>query len=199
MYAIRSYYGLSPHTTEMLYAIGAGPALVAVDEASDWPAPARQLPRVANFQSLNTEALLALQPDLVVLWRGASARVEATLAPFGIPVLSLRSQQLADLPREIRLLGLETGHQAAAEALASRIELRLTSLKQRYGHQPRVRLFYQLWSPPLMTVAKGTWIQEAIALCGGGTRRCRVERLCRGIGRGRSILERPTAGMAIVV
>lgn len=158
---------LSPHITEMLYAIGAGPALVAVDEASDWPEQARRLPRVANFQSLNTEALLALQPDLVVIWRGASARVEATLLPFGIPVLSLRSQQLADLPMELRLLGRETGHLAAAERLASRIEQRLASLARRYRDRPRVRLFYQLWSPPLMTVAKGTWIQEAIALCGG--------------------------------
>jgi len=158
---------LSPHTTEMLYAIGAGPALVAVDEASDWPMQARQLPRVANFQSLNTEALLALHPDLVVLWRGASARVETILAPFGIPVLSLRSQQLADLPLELRRLGRETGRVEAAERLASELEQRLASLKQRYGHQPRVRLFYQLWSPPLMTVAEGTWIQEAIALCGG--------------------------------
>ncbi len=158
---------LSPHVTEMLYAIGAGPSLVAVDEASDWPEPARRLPRVANFQSLNTDALLALQPDLVVLWQGAAARVETTLAPFGIRVLSLRSQHLADLPLELRLLGRETGHGVAAERLAGQIEQQLAQLRRQHAQQPRVRLFYQLWSPPLMTVAEGSWIQDAIHLCGG--------------------------------
>ena len=49
---------LTPHITELLFAIGAGPQVVATDDASDWPAAVKKLPRVANYQSINLEQLL---------------------------------------------------------------------------------------------------------------------------------------------
>ena len=158
---------LTPHITELVYAIGAGDHIIATDDASDWPPQVKQLPHVANYQSINTEALLALKPDLVIVWGFSQKRLLASLERFKIPVLTLASNHLDDLPQELRLLGQKSGHVAESKQIASQIEDELQKLKNAYSNKPKVRLFYQVWPQPLMSVAKGSWIQDAITLCGG--------------------------------
>ena len=158
---------LTPHITELVYAIGAGDHIIATDDASDWPPQVKQLPHVANYQSINTEALLALKPDLVIVWGFSQKRLLASLERFKIPVLTLASNHLDDLPQELRLLGQKSGHVAESKQIASQIEYELQKLKNEYSNKPKVRLFYQVWPQPLMSVAKGSWIQDAITLCGG--------------------------------
>jgi ABC-type Fe3+-hydroxamate transport system, periplasmic component len=158
---------LTPHITELVYAIGAGDKIIATDDASDWPEAVKTLPRVANYQSVNTEALLALKPDLVIVWGFSQKRLLTALERFRIPVLVLESIHLADLPKELRLLGQKTGHIADSEVIASKTERELLELQNKYSTKSRVRLFYQVWSQPLMSVARGSWIQDAITLCGG--------------------------------
>ncbi|MFT7195443.1 MAG: vitamin B12 transport system substrate-binding protein, partial [Rheinheimera aquimaris] len=68
VWAEQRIIALAPHITEMLYAIGAGDRLVAVSDYSDYPEQAAELPSVANYASINIEAVLALQPDLVIAW-----------------------------------------------------------------------------------------------------------------------------------
>lgn len=158
---------LTPHLTEQLFAIGAGAQVVATDDASDWPQEARALPHVANYQSLNLESLLAMKPDLVVIWSGYPRQMIETLRTLRLPLLVIDSRSLSDLPDNLRQLGKQTGHQAQAEAVAQQTQERFEQLQQTYQGRKAVRLFYQLWFPPLTTVAKGSWIQEAITLCGG--------------------------------
>lgn len=158
---------LTPHITELVYAIGAGDNIIATDDASDWPPQVKHLPHVANYQSINVEALLALKPDLVIVWGFSQRRLLASLERFGIPVLTLDSNHLKDLPKELRLLGQKSGHIADSEAIASKTERELLALQNKYSNKTKVRLFYQVWPQPLMSVAKGSWIQDAITLCGG--------------------------------
>ena len=158
---------LTPHITELLFAIGAGPQVVATDDASDWPTAVKKLPRVANYQSINLEQLLAIQPDLVVVWDGHQQLMAGQIRALGIPVLVINSRQLGDLPRDLRILGQQTGHEAEAATQAAFAANELTRLRQLYQGRKPVSLFYQLWTPPLTTVARGSWIQEAIELCGG--------------------------------
>ena len=158
---------LTPHITELLFSIGAGPQIVATDDASDWPVEAKRLPHVANYQSINLERLLAMEPDLVVVWSGYQQLMAEQIRALGIPVLMLESRQLADLERDLRILGQQTGHEPEANRQAARVNAAFTRLRQQYQGRPPVSLFYQLWVPPLTTVARGSWIQEAIELCGG--------------------------------
>ena len=158
---------LTPHITELLFAIGAGPQVIATDDASDWPPAVKKLPRVANYQSINLEQLLAHQPDLVVVWDGYQQLMAEQIRALGIPVLVLHSRQLGDLPRDLRILGQQTGHEAEAATQAAFATNELARLRQLYQGRKPVSLFYQLWAPPLTTVARGSWIQEAIELCGG--------------------------------
>lgn len=158
---------LTPHITEQLFAIGAGQQVVGRDEASDWPAEAKALPVVANYQSLNIERLLALKPDLVILWNAYQQRIQEQIRALGIPMLVMDSSHLQDLPRDLRLLGTHTGHVAEAETLASDMTGQLAALASTYQTRRPVRVFYQLWYTPMVTVAKGSWIHEAIEICGG--------------------------------
>lgn len=158
---------LTPHITEMLFAIGAGAQVVGVDSASDYPAEVFKLPKVANYQSLNLESLLQLKPDLVIGWDSTQSRLQPQLEQFHIPFVLLHSQHLTDLPKELQQLGSLTGHKEQAKTLAQHLEQQFQHYAQRAAQQKtKVTVFYQLWYAPLMTVANGSYIQEILDLCG---------------------------------
>ena len=157
---------LTPHITEMLFAIGAGKQVIATDQASDYPDEVKKLPKVANYQSLNSESLLAVKPDLVVAWGSTQALMQQQIQALGIPMLLLKSQHLDDLPVELRLLGDKTGHHEQANQLAAQIEMKFATYRQQSQQRPKIKAFYQLWYPPLTTVANGSFIQEIMTMCG---------------------------------
>lgn len=158
---------LTPHLTELLYDIGAGDRIVATDDASDYPAEVAALPRVANYRSINLEALLAQKPDLVVAWRSAQARMLAPVEKLGIPVFYSEPTDFASLATEMRSLGRLLGVEQQADARADAYLARLNALAARYGKPKSVSVFYQLWYPPLTSVNDSTWPGQAITLCGG--------------------------------
>lgn len=156
-----------PHLTELLYDIGAGDKLVAVDDASDYPAEVKTKPKVANYRSINVEALLAQKPDLVLGWRSAQSRMLAPLEQLGIPVFYSEPTDFTSLATEMRALGKLLGVEKSANEAADRYLARLHSLQQRYGQPTGVKVFYQLWYPPLTSVSGNAWPAQAIELCGG--------------------------------
>ncbi|QFI55137.1 cobalamin-binding protein [Aeromonas simiae] len=158
---------LTPHITELLYLIGAGDRIVATDDASDTPPEARRLPHVANYRSINSEALLAQQPDLVVAWRSAQARMLEPVTRLGVPVFYSDPTDFASLSGEMRALGQLLGVTTQANAAADAFDARLTQLRERYSKKEPVRVFYQLWNPPLTSVSGIAWPAQAITLCGG--------------------------------
>src|SRR4029077_6479611 len=112
---------LSPTATEMLYAIGAGNQVKAVDSLSDYP-PQAPLSKLSAYQP-NVEAIVAEQPDLVVE-SGDTGQLTKRLAAFSIPVLELHAPaNLAGEYAEFSQLGRATGHlaQAQAQREASRV------------------------------------------------------------------------------
>ena len=158
---------LTPHLTELLYDMGAGDRIVATDDASDFPPEVAPLPRVANYRSINLEALLAQKPDLVVAWRSAQSRMLAPVEKLGIPVFYSEPTDFASLATEMRSLGRLLGTRQKADQQADAYLARLNALKQRYGKPKPVSVFYQLWYPPLTSVNDSTWPGHAIRLCGG--------------------------------
>lgn len=160
---------LTPHLTELLFAVGAGGQLVGVDSASDYPPAALALPRIGDFSRVNLERVLAAQPDLVVAWSGGNRAADIhQLKQLGLRVLLTDARRLDDVARLLRLLGQATGHAGEGEAAARSYEARLQGI--RLGQPTRIRplaVFYQVWDRPLMTVGGGHWISDALVLCGG--------------------------------
>lgn len=156
---------LSPHLTELLYAAGAGARLVGAVDYSDHPAEARALPRVGSDAGIDLEAVLALRPDLVVAWPNAgSLKAVNRLAELGIPVFRSEPRELEDIPATIEKLARLAGTQSSA---ADVFRKRVAELQRRYSGRPTVRVFYQVWDRPLVTVNGQHVISKVIALCGG--------------------------------
>jgi iron complex transport system substrate-binding protein len=158
---------LTPHLTELLFAVGAGTQVVGVDSASDYPAAAQSLPRVGDFSRINFERILALKPDLVLVWMGGNRTADIHgLKKMGVPVLHTQATQLKDVARLLRLIGNVSGHAGQGEAAARDFTTRLSALKGGASQHPPVDVFYQVWDRPLMTVGGTHWISDALTLCG---------------------------------
>ena len=159
---------LAPHIVENLYSAGAGDKLVGVVSYSNFPDEAKNVPEVGTYNAFSLEQVLALQPDLVVMWgSGNGMQTLSTFEALGIPVYVSELRQLSDVPKSIRNLSQLAGTPAIGEAEASRIETELNALHRRYGEKRSLSVLYQIWNDPLQTVNGEHLISEIISLCGG--------------------------------
>ncbi|WP_148864445.1 cobalamin-binding protein [Marinobacter fonticola] len=159
---------LAPHTTELLFSLGLGSRVVGVTEYSDYPPPAQAIPRVGRHDSFNLERILALKPDLVLAWAsGNGSEIIDRLRQFDLPVFVLEPDTLTAVPEALVRLGRLTGTEERARVKAGQYRGQLEQLTQAYSERAPVRVFYQVWDAPLMTLAGDQYITDAIARCGG--------------------------------
>lgn len=158
---------LAPHIVESLYDIGAGEQIIATVDYADYPEAALAIPRVGGYYGLNIEKIVELQPDLILAWQGGNRNVDIEqLLQLNLPVEFSRPEEISGVAEELRFLGQLTNRAKQAEAVASQFETELAMIKRRYGNHSPVKVFYQLWSEPMMTVNKATWIHQLIEVCG---------------------------------
>lgn len=159
---------LAPHLTELMYAAGAGAKLAGAIDYSDYPPEARSLPRVGSEAAIDLEALAALAPDLVIAWPNAgSARAVERIAALGIPVFRSEPRELEDIARTLETLGTLAGTEPAARTAARAFRARAARIARAYAQRPQVRVFYQVWDRPLVTVSGAHVISKVMRLCGG--------------------------------
>ncbi|WP_232504012.1 cobalamin-binding protein [Thiomicrospira microaerophila] len=159
---------LAPSLTELVYSAGAGAQLVGVVHYSDYPEDALNKPRIGRYNALNFERIIELNPDLILAWASGNKPQDiARLQHMGFKVLVRDTQKLADIPRLIAEIGHLTGNSYTANAEAQRLKDQLSQLSQDYQHASPIRVFYQVWHQPLITVNGEQFIGQAIRLCGG--------------------------------
>lgn len=158
---------LAPHATELVIALGAADRLVAVDPHSDAPGLDAKLPRVAAYPNPDPEKLLALRPDLVLVWgEGLSAVMLARLEAMGFRVFVSQPRQLEDVAISLERMGALLGRGEAASELAQRYRGRLEAITSRYASRTQLPIFVQIWEMPLITIGAGTFMDDALARCG---------------------------------
>jgi len=159
---------LAPYITELLFAAGAGEALVGVTEYSDYPEAARALPRVGGGGGFDLEAIVALKPDLVVAWQSGNPRASLDrLQSLGLTVFFSEPRQLDDIPSTLQRLGRLAGTGAVAAAQADSFNARYIELRDKYASRQKVSVFYQIWDQPLMTLNGEHLFSDVLNLCGG--------------------------------
>lgn len=159
---------LSPHAVEMLYAIGAGSSILATTDYADFPAAARDIPRIGGYHGVQIERVIELNPDLVLVWgSGNKAEDIERITELGFKVFNSDPKSLEAVATELRTLGELTGHEDEANKVADEYLADLAELRKQNLAKPEVKVFYQLWSTPLMTVSKNSWIQQIIEVCHG--------------------------------
>ncbi len=159
---------LSPGAAELLHAAGVGERLIAAVSFSDYPEAVKALPRVGSYNRFDQEAILALQPDLLVGWlSGNPSEQLSQLASLGLPVYYSEMRRFEDVATTLERFGQLAGTETAAQARADDFRQQIDTLRQRYSQRPPVRVFQQIWVKPLMTVNDEHIISEATRLCGG--------------------------------
>lgn len=159
---------LTPHGTELVFAVGGGSRLVGVVEFSDYPEAAQRIRRVGDNKAVDLEAVAALKPDLIVVWRHGNARRQLEkLGNLGIPVYESDPRRLDDIPGALERLGRLLGTDTEAAQAASRYRQDLQTLRERYAGRPPVTTFYQVWRQPLKTLNNDHMVSDVIRLCGG--------------------------------
>jgi iron complex transport system substrate-binding protein len=159
---------LMPHATELLFEVGAGDQVVGAVKYSDYPEAAKDIPRVGGYSALNIEAIVALQPDLLIAWpEGNRNRELDRLKALGLPILVSDPREFNDIANALTLYGKVTGKEAQAKIALVAFNEKLNYLRDTYSAQEKVSVFYQVWNSPLMTQNGNTFISRAIEVCGG--------------------------------
>lgn len=164
----RRIISMAPHATELLFAAGGGRLIVGTVSYSDFPQAAQNIPRIGDNLDVDIERIIALKPDLLVLWQHADAdKQEQLLRRLGVPIFYSEPHKLVDIPSSIRRLGLLMATTTVANQSADALQLKLNALTQKYAHRSPVRLFYQVWDKPLFTLNGAHIVSDAMRVCGG--------------------------------
>jgi iron complex transport system substrate-binding protein len=159
---------LAPSITETFFAAGAGGQLVGAVNYSDYPPAAKALPRVGRYDSVDVEAIAALRPDLVVMWQsGNPPGTLGRLEKLGLKVFVNEPRRLEDMPATLERFGLLAGKAGEGAAAAEAFRQHLAALRGKYQGRPPVRVFYQIWNSPMLTVNGAHLISDVLRLCGG--------------------------------
>jgi iron complex transport system substrate-binding protein len=171
----RRIVSLSPNLTETLFALGIGARgdqqIVGVTRFCDTPAEARDIPDVGGIVDPSLEAVLARDPDLVVVTRGNPMEFIEALHDLGIPTYAVETRgRLVDLVESLRRLGHAVGRGRRADAWADSLRAEIRALEERtgaLGPDRRPRVYFGSLEPPLWTAGPGSMIDDLIRLAGG--------------------------------
>jgi len=166
---------LSPHLAEMVASAGALNQLVGVVSYSDYPKAVRQLPIVGDYNALNFEKILQLKPDIILVWQGGNrpqdlARLKQLQPQLGFKLFYSQPQKLNDIANEIDAIAQLVGTEQLAQAHTQALRQQLQQLKQNYQQNPKIsplKVFYEIWHQPLITINGQHFISQAIAICKG--------------------------------
>ena len=159
---------LSPGVTEILFAVGAGPRVVANTIVDNYPPEAKALPKVGGFSpnTINIEAILALKPDVVFVAGAFQETVIAqAMSERGIPIIIVEPNSIDDVLKAIQLIGRLTETSEKAEAVIADIRNRREAVRKRVEAIPveaRPRTVYILNEEPLMAIGSGSFVAELL-------------------------------------
>ncbi len=161
---------LTPAVTEILFALGAGPRLIATTDFDDYPPEAVELPDVASFTSVDVEKIVGLEADLVIAGGNFFNPPEAIerLRSLDVPVLVVYAPDLATVLDDIELIGKATGLGDAASDLTDTMQRGFDGVAEAAAARPAPRTFYELDATnAIYTAADGSFLEEMIELAGG--------------------------------
>lgn len=168
----QSIISMAPSNTEMLFAIGAGSQLIGRDDVSDYPPEALEIESIGStYGELNTEAILALNPDAILAADLTPPEQIETLENLDLVVFQVRNpDEFSDLFEILGDLGRMTGHTQEADALVAQLRERTEKVSSTVAEADRVPVFYEVdGSDPAApwTTGSATFQDVLIQMAGG--------------------------------
>jgi cobalamin transport system substrate-binding protein len=161
---------LTPATTEILFAIGAGDRVVATTDFDDYPPAALSLPHVASYTAVDVEKIVSLGADLVIAGGDGFNPPDAIrqLRDLGIPVVVVYAANVQGVLDDIRLVGEASGQLAAADALAGSMSAQIEAIRATTDSIQRPKVFYEIDATGgIYTAADGSFLEQMLRIAGG--------------------------------
>lgn len=163
---------LVPSATEVIFATGAGDKLVGVTEYCTYPPEAREKEIVGGYsaETIILEKLIYLNPDLVIVGGEYHSTVISALEKSGIAAFSMDMQSIEDIYAGLAFIGFITENQDIAENRIKYMkdkEQQIRSMVSEIPENLRITVFWEVWSDPLMTAGRNSFINELIETAGG--------------------------------
>ena len=159
---------LNPTTTDLLFAIGAGPRMVGRTEWDRWSDSVRAVADLGPGLRPNVEAVLAKKPDLVVLYASAdNADAARQLRAAGVSVVSLKVDRLSDFRRATLILGAATGESDRARVVVDSVTATLDSVRAVTRDLAHPSVFWHIWDAPIITIGQGSYMDDLVEIAGG--------------------------------
>jgi len=166
---------MAPSSTEILFALGLGDRVVGVTQYCNYPPLVNELKEkgkltvIGGFWTPDVEKIVALRPDLVIGYSSIPSHVDAAerLESMNVTVLLLFPRYLNDVFDNIVSIGKACGKFKEAQELVDQLRARVESVVEKVRGLPKVKVYFELWFDPLMSVGPGTFIDELIGLAGG--------------------------------
>ena len=159
---------LAPGITETLYALNLDDKIVGVTTFCNWPATARQKPRIGGFTNPSIEKIVSLKPDLIIATADGNRKdTVRQLERIGLPVYVTNPSDTAGILKSILHIGEITNRERDAGKLVEELQKRLNNITAQINHKSKPRVFFQIGLEPVITAGRGTLINEVIERAGG--------------------------------
>lgn len=163
---VQRIVSLSPSTTETLYALGLQDRLVGDTDYCDFPPDARKKTKVGGAINPSIEEIVALRPDLVLVTKLNRLETVNALSELGISSYAVDPHTVEQIISSTRRLAHILGVPEAGAAVATDLDRQLGELHQRLSAYPPTRVLFVVWSDPLISIGKNTFIADALRLAG---------------------------------
>jgi iron complex transport system substrate-binding protein len=160
---------LNPVTTELLFALGAGDRLVGRTHWDLYPTEAKQVTDIGDGMNPNVEAVLGQRPDLVLLYASESNRsAVAQLRAAGVATIAYRTDRIADLSRVVPVIAKALGVEAQGTLVTDTVVASIARVRAQHADSaPRVTAFWHIWTNPLLTIGRTSYLSELLDAAGG--------------------------------
>jgi len=163
---VRRVVSLSPSMTEIIYALGLEDQLVGDTDYCDYPPDAVKKHKVGGVMNPSLEEIAALKPDMVLVTSSNRWETVNALDRLGIPSYAAEPRTLDEIRLLVRHLAGVLGKPEAGEALDAELLERMESLEHKLKGVKPTRVFFVVWTDPLMSIGKHTFIADALAHAG---------------------------------
>lgn len=168
---VQRVISLAPGVTEIIYALNAEDKLVGVSSAANYPEAALEKESVGNISDPNIEKIVSLKADLVIAESVTNKEVVRRLSNLGIKVVGFRPNSIPETFEMIENIALLLSKEETAEDLTAEMRAEYEKIKNlvdaELDNSSRVRVFYEIWSDPLITAGSNTFLDSIIEEAGG--------------------------------
>jgi iron complex transport system substrate-binding protein len=162
---------MAPSITEMLFSIGLGDRIVGVTTYADYPKAATQKTKIGSVTEPNIEKIISLKPDLVLAAGINKKPTIKKLKKLGIKVGGFSPGTIKATVDVISKVGRLTGLDQNARQIAASMSVKVNEIKElvnsKLADDSRPKVFFEIWSDPLITAGKGTFVNDLIRIAGG--------------------------------